>query len=201
MQLRSLVRLAAPAIAGLTLVACGTSSTSNPPVASNQSAVTPPAASPSASPSPTKAAIAQLTATGIDKYQVGAKLSTLKAASLVIGEKSTSGCPDWVAAQGVGDYAGIGLVFYKGAILWVNTEKGTYSTAAGIKVGSAYAAVTSAYSSALTLNDGVGGKAISAHSGDSALFFRFDKANAKVTMIEAGKAETLDFRFQEGEGC
>lgn len=212
MQLRRLVSATAVVTCSFALFGCAERSTPTPPppVASAVSAAASPTgpapASPSTpagspSPAPTKAAAAVLTAKGIGKYVVGTKMTTLKASGLVMNEKPTMGCADWVIAQGTGDYANIGLVFYKGAILWINVDKNAPATAAGIKVGATYDAVVAAYPSALKLNDGLGGKAISAHDGDNALFFRFDPGNKTLMRIEAGKAETLDFRFQEGEGC
>lgn len=53
----------------------------------------------------------------------------------------------------------------------------------------------------VALSDGLGGKALGVlgPSGNG-LLFRTDK-DGHVTAMEAGRYETLEFRFTEGEGC
>jgi hypothetical protein len=205
MHPRTLARPLLIGVLGLTtLVGC---TSGDPKAAATPGATWAPATS--AAPAPTVSPTAgsttpateALTAKGIAKYLVGAKLTVLAPAKLLVGQKKAPGCPDWVTAKGTGAYAGIDVIFYKGAIAWVDAATPGYATEKGISLGSTYDQVVAAYPSGVKLDDGLGGKAISAHDGTNALFFRFDNTNSTVTSIEAGKAETLEFRFTDGEGC
>jgi hypothetical protein len=160
-------------------------------------------APPTAAPPPTTPPAAEkLASNGVGPYQVGAKLAALKTANVLAGLNESTGCDGWATAQATAPYAGaVTIVFYNGAVNWVEVTSPAISTVEGAKVGMTLAAVKGVYGTKATeLDDGLGGKAVSVHGATAnGLFFRF--AAGKVSTIEAGKSETLEFRFTEGEGC
>ena len=153
-------------------------------------------------PSTTPPAAEPLAATGVGPYAVGAKLATLKSAGALTKINESTGCPGWATAEGTGLYAGkVTVIFYQGAVNWIEVKSSGLSTMDGAKVGMTLAVVKGIYGSKGTeLTDGLGGKALSVHGkGGLGLFFR--TKDGTVNVIEAGKSETLEFRFTDGEGC
>jgi len=158
----------------------------------------PPTAAPTTPPAAEKLAPA-----GIGPYAVGATLVALKSAKVLADLNESTGCAGWATARGTAPYGdAVTIIFYNGAVNWVEVTSPAISTVEGAKVGLTLAALKGIYGTKATeLNDGLGGKAVSVHGATAlGLFFRFD-ATGKVKTIEAGKSETLEFRFTEGEGC
>lgn len=200
---RTLPLLLVAAALTLGLAACKSGSTpaasSSPTALTVLASPTPtPAASPT--PSPTKADKGYLTAAGYGPYKIGLALAKAKSDKLLTKEKSTATCPGWVTGYGTGDYADVALVFFNGELAWLSVDKPAHQTATGAKTGLKLAAVKAMYGTAKELNGPPGEKALSVVSGKNALFFRFSKTGV-LQLIEAGVAETLEFRYTEGEGC
>ena len=202
--------LGAVVAVGLALAAAGCAKRSGGEGASQ---VGPAPATSSAAPAPTTAAPAPTTpappaaeplaAAGIGPYAVGAKLAALKTSGVLTKLNESTGCPGWATAEGTGVYAGkVAVIFYGGAVNWIEVKSPTLPTMDGAKVGMTLAAVKGIYGSkGMELTDGMGAKAFSVHGkGGLGLFFRTAK-DGTVSVIEAGKYETLEFRFTEGEGC
>ncbi|WP_155375560.1 hypothetical protein [Catellatospora vulcania] len=179
---------------GGTPAAAPTAITSLSPSAVPSSAAAP---APSASPKVDKGFI---TAGGYGPYKIGLALAKADADKLVTKKQSAAGCPGWVAGFGSGAYADVAVVFYNGELLWFSTDGKSHQTAAGAKVGAKLADVKAMYAGAKELPGPNGEKALSVNSGKNTLFFRFTKAGV-LQGIEAGSAETLEFRYTEGEGC
>jgi hypothetical protein len=157
-------------------------------------------ASPSVSTTPPAKNLPVLSMTGAGHYQLGAKLSTLD--SELQQKESSTACGDWTVAKGQGDYADLAVVFFEGAVVYVSIDQPTLATDKGIKVGSTKDEATAAYPAGTILSDGQGGSALSVHgAGGNGLLLRFNQSSATVATIDAGKANDLDFRFTEGEGC
>jgi len=158
----------------------------------------PPTTSPTTPPAAEK-----LASTGIGPYVVGAKLAALKSAKVLADLNESTGCTGWATAQGTAPYGdAVTIIFYNGAVNWVEVNSPAISTVEGAQVGMTLAALKGIYGTKATdLDDGLGGKAVSVHGATAlGLFFRLD-ATGKVKTIEAGRSETLEFRFTEGEGC
>lgn len=166
----------------------------------SQSSSSTPSSGPSGRTSPPAQNLPVLGLAGAGKYQIGAKLSALNG-SLQQKESSTA-CGDWTVAKGVGEYADLAVVFFEGAIVYVSIDQPSMATEAGIRVGSTKDEATAAYPSAKMLSDGQGGNAMSIHgAGGNGLLLRFNQTSATVATIDAGRADDLDFRFTDGEGC
>jgi hypothetical protein len=191
-----LVRTAVIAGLALAMAACGTKS-------GESSAPTTPTGPTTPAASPTSPTAEPLAATGLGPYAVGTKLAALKSTGVLADLDEEIGCPGWALAKGTGAYAGaVSLIFYNGAISWVEVHTPAIPTVDNAKVGMTLAEIKATYGSKATeFTNTVGLKALSVHEGAGlGLFFRFDEAG-KATVIEAGQYNTLEFRFNEGEGC
>jgi hypothetical protein len=144
-----------------------------------------------------------LAATGVGPYAVGAKLATLRSTGVLANVNESTGCTGWATADATGPYAdALSIVFYNGAIKWLEVKTSAISTVDGAKIGMTVNAIKSIYREKGTeFKDGLGGRALSVHdTGGLGLFFR--AANGEtVSLIEAGPYEALEFRYIEGEGC
>ncbi|GAA1418319.1 hypothetical protein ACFQZ4_22795 [Catellatospora coxensis] len=199
---RSVPLLVVAALAAFGTAACGkggTPAAAPTAVTSLGPSAAPSSAAPAPSPSP-KAEKGFITAGGYGPYVIGLALAKADAGKLVTKKQSTAGCPGWVAGFGSGEYADVAVIFYNGELLWFSTDGKSHQTAAGAQVGAKLAEVKAMYAGAKELPGPNGEKALSVDSGKNTLFFRFSKAGV-LTGIEAGDAETLEFRYTEGEGC
>jgi hypothetical protein len=88
----------------------------------------------------------------------------------------------------------LSIVFYNGAIKWLEVKTLAISTVDGAKIGMTLTAIKTIYGAKGTeLKDGLGGRALSVHDkGGLGLFFRAANGEA-VSLIEAGPRETLEF--------
>jgi len=197
-------RLLVVAVAALLSVA-GCANKTDPP-----GAVGTPTATPVSTPSPvgpTPAASKSsfddpdLAPNGYGPYTIGAKQADLAARKLLVDVENTP-CQGITLAKGTADYEKPGLVFYNGALSFLSVNTPLVRTTEGARVAMPIAQVQAKYPDALTLNNSAGGMALLAKdsSGKYGLLFRI-RTNGTVESIEAGLAETIEFRFTEGEGC
>jgi hypothetical protein len=142
-----------------------------------------------------------LAPSGYGPYTIGVKLADLKTRKLVIDVKTTA-CPGFTLAKGTADYEKPSLVFYNGELAFLDVDTPLVRTTQGARVAMPVAQVQAKYPDAVTLNNGAGGMALLAKdsSGKYGLLFRI-RISGTVESIEAGLAETIEFRFTEGEGC
>ena len=178
----------------------GEAELSGPAVITSVSPSIPPATTASPSTSPTTIDLGVITADGYGPYQVGMSLVAADNAGLLVDQQSTEGCPGWVVAKGTDGYAEISLIFYDGNLLWLDVDKPGHATATGAQVGMAYPDVKAGYGGATEFTGPPGEKALSVRTGANTVFLRFD-GSGKLARIEAGVADTLEFRYTDGEGC
>ncbi|MEU8264948.1 hypothetical protein AB0C02_30580 [Micromonospora sp. NPDC048999] len=207
--------VAAVAIAVLGLSACATATPAPAPPAATGENATPTAAAPTtgaASPtdagatggaaSPSPAADDQTVRPGgLGPYRIGGSLDDLRAKGhLATPVKTTGGCPDYATSTGRPEYNSPDLVFYQKKLIWLSLSSPQARTPEGAHVGTPLAEAKKRHPDGRELSDGLGGRAWLVTQGKNALLLRIGSGGA-VTLIEAGVAETLEFRFTEGEGC
>jgi hypothetical protein len=140
-----------------------------------------------------------VSAEGVGPYQVAVTNGELKSAGLLGTVETSKGCPDFVVAKGLASYHTPVLVFFKGKLQYVSVTSSSLPTDQGAAVGMSLADVKKKHPAGKQLSDWNGGIGWFAQTESDALLFRFK--NSKVETIEAGLAETLQFRFTDGEGC
>jgi hypothetical protein len=174
--------------------------TAPPAIASGEPAPTGPAPTrPAPRPSPTgPAAEAVLTPKGLGPYQVGVSVAQLRSLGLVDTLRTIPSCPD--LGNVIGQLEDPDLVFYKEKLTYLSVDSPYIKTGKGARVGMSLAEVKAKHPTGRQLDDGLGGKAWLVTEGTNAMLFRAS-AGGKVEQIDAGKAETIEFRFTEGEGC
>ena len=139
-----------------------------------------------------------LSAGGLGPYQVGAQLTKLKSDGLVKNAKSLD-CKDYVGAAGTAKFHAPKLVFYRGKLLRMTIADGKVATARGIKLGSTMTAVQAKYPDGKQIDDWTGRGAWVATIGDYGLLF--DMKDQKVSGIQAGMAEPMQFKYTDNQGC
>jgi hypothetical protein len=202
-------RLAAAAatVALIGLAACANRANEPSAAGTNPPAPTPTSAGPTpAAPTPaaSKSSSDQpdLAPNGFGPYTFGARLVDLQARKLVTEVEPQPTCAGLTLAKGTADYEEPSLVFFNGELQYLTVDTPLVRTTEGARVGMPIGQVQAKYPDAATLNSAGGGMALLAKdsSGKYALLFRIRTAGT-VESIEAGLAETLEFRFTEGEGC
>jgi hypothetical protein len=163
------------------------------------------ATSAAATPGPSRSADekADLAASGVGPYTVGVKLADLRARRLVVDVRPQAACQGLTLARGTDDYQSPSLVFFNDQLQYLSVDSPLARTTEGARVGMPVGQVQAKYPDAATLNSVAGGgMALLAKdsSGKYALLFRISTAGT-VESIEAGLAETLEFRFTDREGC
>ncbi|HET9517517.1 MAG TPA: hypothetical protein VFO77_07330 [Actinoplanes sp.] len=148
---------------------------------------------------PTVESDAQLSASGLGPYQVGASRKQLAASGLFRAVRTSGGCPDHVVATGLKAYRSPSLVFYRGKLQYTTVTSAKTTTTAGARVGMTAAQVKQKHPNGKQLDDWNAATAWFAPAGSNALLFRF--TDGKVSSIDAGLAEPIQFRFTDGEGC
>jgi hypothetical protein len=142
-----------------------------------------------------------LTAGGLGPYTVGAAHRDLAAAGLVgAGRKETSGnCPGYVTATGAGRHHSPGLVFYRGRLLRLSVTSGAVATDTEVTIGMPLAEVKRRYPAGQQIDDWTGRPAWLATTGDYGLLFEMQ--DGKVSVMQAGMAEPMRFRYTDNQGC
>jgi len=152
--------------------------------------------SPGAQPA---ASNSKINAGGLGPYRIGVTLQTLQSAKLVTAVTPAKSCDNYTTAQGVTKYHSPQLVFFKGKLLHLSIGSPSITTDKGIKIGSPLANVRSSYPGDKQLDDWTGGSAWLAMTGDYALLFPV--RDGKVSQVQAGMAEPLQFKYTDNQGC
>jgi hypothetical protein len=140
-----------------------------------------------------------VTAGGLGPYQVGVAVGELRAAGLVTRIAPIKGCAGYTGAIGAHRYHSPDLVFYQGRLLHLTVDSARVATDKGVQVGTRAANVRGRYPGGKQLDDWAGNSAWLAVQGDYALLFAMK--NGKVTRVQAGMAEPLQFKFTDNQGC
>jgi len=144
---------------------------------------------------------AAVTAGGFGPYKIGVSQDDLASAGL-IGKVSTArsaNCPGYATATGLSNYHSPALVFYRGRLLHLTVTSADVATDKGVKVGTSLANVKGQYPGGKQLDDWTGTSAWFATVGDFALLF--PTRNGKVSAIQAGMAEPLQYKYTDNQGC
>jgi hypothetical protein len=146
-------------------------------------------------------AAATMSAGGLGPYRIGAKLSELQKSGLVGKTKAlrADNCPGYAGATGTAKYHKPDLVFYKDRLLRMEVSADGVSTSRGLKVGSKLATVKDKYPDGKQIDDSFGNGAWLATVGDYGLLFATN--GEKVSGLQAGMAEPMQFKYTDGQGC
>ncbi|HEX6871496.1 MAG TPA: hypothetical protein VF163_10400 [Micromonosporaceae bacterium] len=193
-----LIRTLAVVTAALALAAgCSAGADPGPAPSSASPGVSAPAPTTTAPP----AGPGPLTGSGVGPYQLDAAQDSLTSGGSLANVTGSAGCPDFVTADATGAYAGaVSIVFFQHKVSWIEVTSPIISTVEGAKVGMTAAQVKGLYPAAVELTGGPGKALGVSGPGAAGLLFRLNSAGA-VQSIEAGRYETLEFRFTDGEGC
>ena len=174
--------------------------TAPPAIASGEPAPTRAAPTrPALKPSPSGAATGEvLTPKGLGPWTVGVSVAQLRGKGLVDTLQTIPSCPD--LGNVIGQLEDPDLVFYQNKLIYLSVDSTYIKTAKGARVGMPLAEIKAKHPGGRQLDDGLGGTAWLVTEGVNGMLFRFG-ASGKVERIDAGKAETIEFRFAEGEGC
>jgi hypothetical protein len=142
-----------------------------------------------------------LSAGGLGPYKIGATLKTLQADGLVgrTEKLRADNCPDYVGAKGKGKYHSPQLVFFDGRLLRLTVTAAGVTTSRGVKVGSKVATVKAKYPDGKQIDDSVGRGAWLSTIGDYGLLFELN--GDKVSGLQAGMAEPMQFKYTDNQGC
>lgn len=136
--------------------------------------------------------------TGIGPYRIGTRFTGLQTRDLLREVRTASGC-DWVGARGLDTYHEPFLSFFDGRLSYLIVDSPQARTATGARVGMTLAQVKARHPDGRLVTRGDRYVWLTPDGSDG-LMFRFDEAGT-VDSIEAGPAQTLEFRFTDGEGC
>jgi hypothetical protein len=136
--------------------------------------------------------------TGIGPYRVGARFAELQSRGLLTDVQTDSVCPG-EGGRGLDSFYRPYLNFFDGRLTFLMIDDPRAHTAAGATPGMTLAEVKARHPDGRQLTR-LGHYIWLTSEGGYGMSFRFDD-RGRVQMIEAGPAETLEFRFTEGEGC
>ena len=139
-----------------------------------------------------------LTPRGLGPWTVGVSVAQLRSLGLVDTLRTIPSCPD--LGNVIGQLEDPDLVFYQNKLIYLSVDSTYIQTAKGARVGMSLAEIKAKHPTGRQIDDGMGGKAWLVTEGTNGMLFRTG-ASGKVERIDAGKAETIEFRFTEGEGC
>jgi hypothetical protein len=154
----------------------------------------------SAKPKPVTAE-STMSAGGLGPYKIGATLKELQAADLV-GKTSplrADNCPDYVGAKGKAKYHSPELVFFDGRLLRMAVTADGITTSRGVKIGGKMATVKQKYPDGKQIDDSVGKAAWLSSIGDYGLLF--ESKGDKVSSLQAGMTEPMQFKYTDNQGC
>src|SRR5262245_4637146 len=110
-----------------------------------------PAPAPTTQPPATPPAAPKLAANGLGPYTYGAKLATLKSAGALVNLNESTGCPGWATAEAKGFQPGsVKVIFYNGAVSWIEVLTQDISTVDGAAVGMTFDQVKAIYGAKAT---------------------------------------------------
>lgn len=144
---------------------------------------------------------ATLSAGGFGPYKIGVSQADLRAAGLLgkVSKAPEDNCADYTVAKGLSRYHSPALSFYHGRLLHLSVSSSAIKTDLGVKVGTTLATVKGRYPRGKQLTDFSGAGAWFASEGAYALLFGF--GDDKVTSIQAGMAEPIQFKYTDDQGC
>jgi len=142
-----------------------------------------------------------VSAGGLGPYKIGAKLADLQRAKLIGKTKALreDNCPDYQGATGTAKYHRPELIFFQGRLLRMAVSGDDLATSRGVKVGSKAAAVKTKYPDGKQIDDSVGRAAWFATVGDYGLLFEL--SGDKVSGLQAGMAEPMQYKYTDDQGC
>ncbi|WP_067509034.1 hypothetical protein [Actinoplanes sp. TFC3] len=202
------IALTVTAIALLGVAACGNDSDDdagafvNPSAAASTAA---PAAEPSAPTAKNgqapvgkdaKTATDVVSASGLGPYLTGVAQADLASAKLIGKTKKVDKC---TAAAGLSKYRAPALAFNDGKLTRISITSTKVKTAGGAKVGMSYDEVKKLYPNGKQLDNWVGASAWYTAEGGNGLLFKI--ADGKVSAIDAGQGEAVQFAYTDQQGC
>jgi hypothetical protein len=198
--------LAAVAITLLGVAACGDDS-DDAGAFVNPSAGASTAASPSAAASAPSAHNGQaqvgkqtgsdvVSAAGLGPYLAGVAQKDLSSAKLISSVKKVDTC---TAAAGLSKYRAPALAFSNGKLTRVAITSTKVKTPGGAKIGMSYDDVKKLYPAGKQLDNWVGASAWYAADGGNALLFKI--SDGKVSEIDAGASEAVQFSYTDQQNC
>ncbi|MEV6495791.1 hypothetical protein AB0M20_45310, partial [Actinoplanes sp. NPDC051633] len=142
-----------------------------------------------------------LSAGGLGPYKIGTTLKALQSAKLVgrTEKLRADNCPDHVAATGTSKFHSPELVFFDGRLLRLTVTGDKITTSRGVKIGSTVATVKAKYADGKQIDDSVGRGAWLSTIGDYGLLFELN--GDKVSGLQAGMAEPMQFKYTDNQGC
>jgi hypothetical protein len=142
-----------------------------------------------------------LSAGGLGPYKIGTTLKALQSAKLVgrTEKLRADNCPDHVAATGTSKFHSPELVFFDGRLLRLTVTGNKITTSRGVKIGSTVATVKAKYADGKQIDDSVGRGAWLSTIGDYGLLFELN--GDKVSGLQAGMAEPMQFKYTDNQGC
>jgi hypothetical protein len=142
-----------------------------------------------------------MSAGGLGPYKIGATLKDLQADGLVgkTEKLRADNCPDYLGAKGKAKYHSPQLVFFDGRLLRLTVSGDGVTTSRGVKIGSKVATVRSKYADGKQIDDWTGRPAWLSTIGDYGLLFEL--TGDKVSGLQAGMAEPMQFKYTDNQGC
>jgi hypothetical protein len=144
---------------------------------------------------------AALTAGGFGPYRIGVSQQELEAAGLVgpVRAAGSDNCPGYATATGIGRYHSPSLVFFQSRLLRLSVDRSGLGTDRNVRIGTPLATVKRQYPAGKQIDDWTGRPAWLAATGDYALLF--EMRDGKVSVMQAGMAEPMSFRYTDNQGC
>ena len=142
-----------------------------------------------------------LTAGGFGPYKIGVTQKALASSGLVgkVASIKSGNCTGYGTGKGIGKYDSPALVFFKGRLLRLTVTSKDVATDKGVKLGTTMKDVQAKYPAGKQIDDWTGRGAWLATVGDFGLLFAM--RDGKVSEIEAGMAEPMQFRYTDNQGC
>lgn len=142
-----------------------------------------------------------VTAGGFGPYKIGVSQDDLRSAGLIgkVTASKSENCPGYAGAKGIGKYRSPSLLFFQGRLLRLTVTGGGVETDKGVKIGSRMADVQGAYPGGKQLDDWTGKRAWFATVGDYGLLFLL--TDGKVSSIQSGMAEPMQYKYTDDQGC
>jgi hypothetical protein len=144
---------------------------------------------------------AALTAGGFGPYRICLSQQELESAGLVgpVRAAGSDNCPGYATGTGTDRYHSPSLVFFKSRLLRVSVDGSGLGTDRNVQIGTPLATVKKQYPQGKQIDDWTGRPAWLAATGDYALLF--EMRDGKVSVMQAGMAEPMTFRYTDNQGC
>ena len=142
-----------------------------------------------------------LTAGGFGPYKIGVAQRDLSSAGLIgkVTRESSVNCTGYATAKGTRRYGSPALVFFQGRLLRLTVTGEKVATDQGVEVGATMAAVKDKYPRGKQIDDWTGRAAWLSTTGDYGLLF--EMRDRKVSAMQAGMSEPMQFKYTDDQGC